>query len=73
MEIPGSVLQEAWIRAGSRCECQAPGHSHGGDRCKAMLGFPSRGKQGQWGWDIRPVQQDGPQTAENCRIVCSEC
>ena len=73
MEFPGDVVQEAWIRAGSKCECQAAECAHGGDRCNAMLGFPSRGRSGQWGWDVRPAREDGPETAENCQIVCSEC
>ncbi len=73
MEFPCDVVQEAWIRAGSKCECHAAECAHSGNRCDAMLGFPSRGKSGQWGWDVRPVQEDGPETAENCQIVCSEC
>jgi hypothetical protein len=73
MEFDSSVVQEAWRRAGSRCECRAPAHAHGEELCKAQLGFPSRGKEGQWGWEARPIQQEGPQTAENCQIVCAAC
>lgn len=75
MSFPREVLYDAfWKRAGGKCECtrQCPGHA--GYRCGKVLDPSNVNPVQKWQAHHR-VSQDagGPDTLENCEILCVEC
>ncbi len=72
MTFPDSVVQQAWDRAGGRCECRRTGHGHTG-RCNRELRWNSRGKETAYGWEAHHVTAGGPDTLSNCEILCQDC
>ena len=74
MSFPQDIIDEAfWRRAGGKCECtrQCPEHS---GRCNKVLD-PKNTKPGMQWHAHHKVSQDagGPDTLENCEILCTEC
>lgn len=73
MPFPDSVLTAAYRRSGGRCECQRS-HSgirapHQGGRCPTMFIFRS-----QWeGNHVVSQAAGGPDTYDNCEILCITC
>lgn len=75
MAFPESVVQQAWKRAGGRCECRRRTHRHGA-RCSEQLVWSYRGKEWPGGWEahhITSVEAGGTDTLSNCEILCIPC
>jgi hypothetical protein len=74
MAFPLSVVQEAWKRAGGRCECRRTSHNHPYNHCGKQLSWDNRGKDGAWGcWEAHHISAGGPDTVSNCEILCCDC
>jgi len=69
-DFPGSVVDEAWIRSGGKCECTRTTHSHIG-RCNKMLLKSARGdRNGFFGWEAHHISSTGGDTLSNCEMLC---
>lgn len=72
MAFSESVVQQAWNRAGGKCECKRTTHGHTG-RCNRALSWSSRGKESGMGWEAHHINANGPDTLSNCEILCQDC
>lgn len=73
MAFPLSVVQQAWQRAGGKCECKRTICGHTG-RCNKQLVWENRGKEGARGaWEAHHITAGGPDTLSNCEILCLDC
>ena len=76
MGFSKEVIQEAWDRAGGRCECRRTNCKHGGLRCNKELVWKNRseGERGAWeAHHITAVASGGTDTVSNCEILCLDC
>lgn len=73
MSFTDRVLQQAWRRAGGRCECKRWTHKHEQARCGEALVLTSRGKEGQGRWEAHRISSTGGDTLTNCEILCWDC
>jgi hypothetical protein len=72
MPFNSSVVQEAWRRSGSECECRMTIHKHLYVRCNNQLVWENRGKIGKHGcWEAHHIVAGGTDTVSNCEILCS--
>ena len=55
----------ALILAGSRCQCEKWSHFHAGGKCAETKNLEAH--------HIKAQEDDGPDTLENCRILCQSC
>lgn len=72
MVFPEDVVKRAWIRADGRCECKRTVCGHSG-RCSKLLKWESRGAESEYGWEAHHVNSNGPDTFDNCEILCQPC
>lgn len=75
MAFPDTVVQQAWNRAGGRCECTRERHGHWG-RCNRELVWAYRGRESQGGWEAHHIESEqagGSDTLSNCEILCQPC
>jgi len=72
MAFPESVVQQAWQRAGGKCECQRTTHGHTG-RCNKQLVRENRGREGKGKWEAHHRVRGGGDTLSNCEILCWDC
>jgi len=73
MPFPEDVVQQAWLRAGSRCECGRANHPHGRRRCNKTLVEINKGREGEGNWETHRRSAGGSGTLNNCEILCWEC
>jgi len=73
MTFPDSVIEDAWERAGDRCECRRRTHGHRYVRCPKKLVFANRGRDGRGAWEAHHLNSNGPDTLSNCQILCWPC
>jgi hypothetical protein len=66
-----SVLQGAWQRAGSRCECMQAGHEHEG-RCGQRLFWGMRESYSEGGW-FAETRHGGTPSLSSVQVICAEC
>lgn len=62
MAFAQSVIDDAWRRAGGRCE-----------RCGRELLAQSRGSESVYGWEAHHKTAGDPDTVSNCEILCQDC
>lgn len=72
MEFPLMVVEEAWERAGGRCECHHSAHGHH-IPCGRPLKLESRDSDNRDGWVAHAHDKDGTRTLDNCEILCYRC
>lgn len=74
MAFPQSVIDDAWMRAGARCECTRQCPNHSGARCNKVLDPKNQTPRMEW-HAHHVVSQDagGVDTLENCEILCVPC
>jgi len=73
MAFPDSVVEQAWKRAGGRCECTRVTHAHGSTRCNKDLVWANRGREGRGAWEAHHRTAGGGDTLSNCMILCWDC
>jgi hypothetical protein len=73
MAFSDSILEQAWKRAGGKCECKRWTHIHNVMRCGKELVFTNRGKEGQGRWEARRFDKTAGDTLSNCEILCADC
>ena len=77
MAFSSAVIAAAWQRSGGRCECCRTTCGHGYYRCNRALNWYARGNDyAADGWEahhVIAVEYGGPDTLENCRILCIPC
>jgi len=76
MAFTEAVVEQAWKRAGVKCECRRWTHNHGVLRCNQELVFVNRGpeREGRQGrWEPHRVNHKGDDTLSNCEILCWDC
>ena len=62
MSFPVRIVQEAWDKAGGKCE-----------RCGKKLSWDNRGREG-WGcWEAHHRNSSLGDYLSNCEILCFEC
>ncbi len=70
------VVENAWMRARSRCECARDGHAHQG-RCGKPLVWTHQGKGTTvGGWQARrngSKRLGGWEAVNQCEILCWAC
>jgi len=62
MAFLDEIVRRAWINAGEKCE-----------RCYRELLWNSRGLESEYGWEAHHRNADGPDSLDNCEILCQEC
>lgn len=62
MPFDDDVVAYAWSRSGERCE-----------NCNRPLSWSARGQENSMGWEAHHVDENGPATLGNCRILCQDC
>lgn len=72
MAFPQSVVEEAWKRAGGRCECRRVTHGHAIPHRK-RLSWGNRGRVGWGKWEPHHKWAGGPDSLSNCEILCWDC
>ena len=76
LEFSHETVENAWVRARGRCECQQAAHVHHG-RCNRELVWEARGRDaGGEAWEahaLTPGPDRSGDTVPNCRILCWEC
>lgn len=72
MGFDEETIKKAWARSGGKCECNRTGCGHKG-RCSKLLLFSSRGKESEYGWEAHHINSNGPDTLDNCEILCQRC
>lgn len=74
MKFSEEVANQAWERAGGKCECTNPKHGHPG-RCEKELVWKNRCQEMGWGcWEIQhngrtPEKKD----PKDCLVLCWKC
>ena len=73
MAFTEAVVEQAWNRAGVKCECRRWAYNHGILRCNQELVFVNRvpereDRQGRW--EPHRVNHKGDDTLSNCEILC---
>lgn len=72
MAFPESVVEAAWRRSRGECECTRTSHTHG-SWCPAVLKWELRGSELAGGWEAHHRVAGGPDTLDNCEILCQSC
>lgn len=75
MRFSQATVQRCWQLAQGRCECQRGDHDHA-ERCNAVLMETAQGLIGEGGWFAwawTPLEQGGPDAAENAEALCWRC
>jgi hypothetical protein len=73
MPFTGEIIERAWKRSGSNCECTLTQHGHGGS-CDKPLKKDLRGdKDSPFGWETRSVSGLYKPVAIDCEIFCWDC
>ncbi len=72
MAFPQSVVEQAWRRAGGKCECRRKRHNHYYVRCNKELVWANRGREGRDKWEAHHISSIGGDTLSNCEILCWE-
>lgn len=62
MAFPDSVVDQAWAKAGGKCE-----------RCDKELREESQGSKSQYGWEANHKTPGKGDTVGNCEILCHLC
>ena len=76
MAFSPEVLDQAWKRAGGKCECRSLTHEHGFNQCAKLLNWHRKGQREAEGWEAgykTPLETGGDETLANCEIRCWEC
>jgi hypothetical protein len=73
MAFTDYVLQQAWKRAGGKCECRRWTHNHSVVKCGKELVLANRGKEGPGRWEVRRIDKAVGDTLSNCEILCADC
>lgn len=68
--FPQSVIDEAWTRAGGKCECRENCHS-AYNRCNKQLD-PNNKESGKQ-WEAHHINSNGEPVLSNCKILCVSC
>ena len=66
------TVMRAWLRSGSKCECQRMMHGHSG-RCNRILVWGNRGRDGWGGWETGSRDNRSDTSLSNCEVLCWEC
>jgi hypothetical protein len=72
-EFPDEVIEAAFKRAKSRCECIREHPWHKPFRCHQKLLKKYRGKDNHYSWEAYHINPKGPDTLRNCIILCPRC
>ena len=72
MPFSDQIVDQAWLRSVSFCECRQVGHHHDG-RCNRVLFKFLRGNlESEWGWEAH--SKSGLYTdLADCEIICAGC
>jgi len=73
MAFTDKIIEQAWKRAGGKCECRRWSHSHNIVRCGKELVLANKGKEGPGRWETRRVEPSAGDTLSNCEILCADC
>lgn len=75
MAFSQQTIEQAWRRAGGRCECERRTHAHAG-RCSAPLVWTNRGRSGAGACEAKHsvrLESGGSDALSNCEIMCWSC
>ena len=67
------LVEQAWARAGGKCECKRIGCQHPGGRCGNTLNQKAFHLDDEDGWYVRLINEFGPQKMFNIEVACSKC
>ena len=73
--FPDTVVQQAWKRAGGKCECERVScHNHSSIPHGKQLTWGARGNDNHYGgWEAHHKNSSGPAIVSNCEILCIPC
>lgn len=72
MTFSDSIVQQAWQRAGGKCECERTSCGHTG-KCSKQLTQGFQGWELAGGWEAHHITAGGQDTLSNCEILCQPC
>jgi len=73
MAFPETTVEQAWKRAGGKCECRRKRHNHNYGVCHKTLVWGNRGREGRGAWEAHHINSNGGDGLSNCEILCWEC
>ena len=73
MAFSDEIVEQAWNRAGGKCECRRQTHGHDYGRCNKQLVWENRGREGRGAWEAHHINANGGDMLSNCEILCWEC
>ncbi len=74
MPFSRDVINDAWRRAGGRCECTRSCPEHSGSRCNRNLDPYNQIPAMRWHAHHRTSEDaSGTDTLDNCEILCLRC
>ena len=72
-DFPDNVIQDAWRRSESRCECTQTTHGHTGRCNKTVYVFRRGDRKSEYCWEAHHIGASGDDTLLNCEILCCDC
>lgn len=73
-KFPEEVVEAAWKRSNSVCECKFDHSWHPNQRCPQTVIKYQRGDDSKkTGWEAHHIDRNGSDTLNNCLIMCIRC
>jgi len=72
MVLSNAVIEQAWRRANAQCECNDRSHGHT-IPCSCSLSYTSRGREGQYSWEVYHNGNENHHSIFDCEILCWKC
>jgi len=72
MVLANELVGLAWRRANTQCECKNRSHGHA-IPCGCSLSYDSRGREGQYAWEIYHNGSKNYHSLSDCQILCWKC
>lgn len=71
-EFSESIIEQAWVRSGGKCECDEVGHGHTGRHNRTVLKVYHGDRYSEYGWEAHSVSTRHLDSLSDCKIYCWE-
>ncbi len=69
-QFPESIIEQAWVRSGGKCECDETGHEHTGKHNRMVLKTFHGDRHSDYGWEAHSVSGLHLDSLSDCKIYC---
>lgn len=69
-QFPESIIEQAWVRSGGKCECDEAGHGHTGRHNRTVLKSSHGDRNSEYGWEAHSVTGSHLDFLPDCKIYC---